>query len=107
MIAPIVAGVLLVAALACVLMLVMRQAFTAHLDALEAEIRKPGSAPNARSDLPAEVIALAARMGARAVSASGFARFEQSGQIWQTPGGKPMDFTARQTVRVAEPGFLW
>jgi hypothetical protein len=107
MMAPIVSGVLLAAALACVLMIVMRQRFATHLDTLEAEIRKPGSAPNARSDLPAEVIALAARTGAHAASASGFAAFEQSGQMWRTPGGKPMDFTARQTVRVAAPGFLW
>lgn len=104
MIANIMLGVLLVAGVASVAVLALRQRFTAHLDRLEAELQKPGQAQVARSDLPAEVVALAERMGARGGSASEFSVFDQSGQMWQTPGGKPTDFTVRQTVRFGAPG---
>ena len=107
MTAMIVATVLLIVAVACAVLLVMRQRFAAHLDALEAEIRKAGSMHTARSDLPPEVVALASRMGAQAAGASGFVTFEQSGQMWQAPGDKPTDFTARQTVGIDVPAFLW
>ena len=60
-----------------------------------------------RSDLPAEVITLASRLGAQAEGASWFATFSQTGQMWQTPGGKPIAFTARQTMRTEHPGFMW
>ncbi|MEO6004692.1 MAG: DUF6544 family protein [Opitutus sp.] len=60
-----------------------------------------------RTDLPPEVRALAARMGVRSAGGSSFAIFEQTGQMWPAPGGKPMNFTARQTVRVDGPEFLW
>jgi hypothetical protein len=53
------------------------------------------------------VVALAARMGARAEAAGGSVEFEQSGQMWRTHGGPPSDFTARQTIRHDAPGFLW
>jgi hypothetical protein len=99
--------ILLIAVGACIALVAMRQSFTAHLDRIEAKTRKPGSAEGPRSDLPPEVLALAKRVGARVDGAPGFAVFEQSGQMWRAPGGKPMEFTARQTVRVTEPGFLW
>jgi len=79
----------------------------AHLDALDAELRKPVTAIVARYDLPPEVVALASRMGANAKPASSFAEFDQSGQMWWTPGGKPIDFSAHQTVRVDTTEFLW
>ncbi len=85
----------------------MRQRFVAHLDALERELQRPGAKAGPRADLPPEVVALAARMGARADAGSPFAVFTQTGQMWPAPGGKPMDFTARQTVRVDAPEFLW
>ena len=107
MIIKILIGVLLVVGLAGVVVLAMRQRFVTHLISLEAELRKPGSTQNARSDLPEEVVALAARMGAREDVTLGFAVLEQSGHMWQTPGGKAMAFTALQTVRVDAPGFVW
>ena len=107
MIPKILAGALLIGGLASVGVLATRRRFITHLDTLEAELRKPSPAPTGRTDLPAEVVALAARMGARADGAAGFVEFEQSGQMWRTPGGPPSDFTARQTIRHDMPGFLW
>jgi hypothetical protein len=107
MIAIISAGIVLVVGFACGLSFAMRRRFMAHLDRLEAKTREPDSAEGQRSDLPPEVLALAKRMVARADCATGFAVFAQSGQMWFTPGGKPVSFTARQTVRVTDTGFLW
>ena len=104
---PIFTGILLIVGIACLVVVAMYFSFNRHLDALEAEIRNPGLVRNARTDLPPEVVALAGRMGARADSASGFVTFEQSGQMWQTPGGKPMDFTARQIVGIDATAFVW
>lgn len=84
-----------------------RLRFLAQLDRLDQEIEKRDIAAGARSDLPPEVVALAARIGARPDGGASFAVFEQSGQMWQTPGGKPIDFTARQSVRIDAPGFVW
>ena len=94
MIVKILAGTLLIVGFAFVFVLAMRQRFTAHLDRLEAKVRKPGAAEGARSDLPPKVQALASGMGARVDGAPGFAVFEQSGQMWFAPGSKPMAFTA-------------
>jgi len=46
-------------------------------------------------------------MGARSGSVAGFETFEQSGQMCSAPGGKPSQFTARHTVHVDAPAFLW
>jgi len=107
MIATIVQVILVVAVLGCVVALMLRKRFNARLDTIEAEIRKPAAACRLRTDLPVEVVALAARMGARSDSVAGFETFEQSGQMWPAPGGQPSQFTARQTVRVDAPAFLW
>lgn len=107
MIAPVIGIVLLIAGMAVVVVFVLRRRFAAHLDALESQTRRSAPATGPRADLPPEVVALADRLGAQADGASGFAVLEQSGQMWRTPGGKPMDFTARQTVRVAAPEFIW
>lgn len=107
MITKIVIAILLIAGSGCVVALVMRQRFIAHLDTLEAEIRKPDGSSRPRTDLPAEVVALATRMGGRGDGTASFVSFEQSGQMWDAPGGMPMDFSARQMVRIDAPGFLW
>ncbi|MEO6244371.1 MAG: DUF6544 family protein [Opitutaceae bacterium] len=85
----------------------LRRRFTAHLDAIEAAVRESHPGQKMRTDLPPEVVALAARLGVRPDGVSRFAAFTQSGQMWRTPGGKPMDFTARQTMGVGATGFLW
>jgi hypothetical protein len=105
--ASILIGVVIVVGLAVVAALAMRRGFVAHLDGLERELQQPGASIEPRTDLPAEVVTLATRMGARSGGGSQFAVFEQSGQMWPAPGGKPMNFTARQTVRVDGSEFLW
>ena len=107
MIFEILAGAVLIGGFCVVGVLALRRRFMTHLDTLEAELRKPGPAPTGRVDLPAEVVALASRMGARADGAARFVEFQQSGQMWRTPGGPPLDFTARQTIHHDAPGFLW
>ena len=107
MIAKMFMSILLLSGLAYLVVRALRRRFTVHLDSLEAELRKPGAVQRARSGLPAEVEALASRLGAAADGTSSFASFEQSGQMWQLPGRKPMDFMARQTVRLDAPAFLW
>ena len=107
MLAPILIGVLLVIGVAGVGALVMRHQFVAHLDALERQLQRLGSSVARRTDLPSEVVALAARMGAQSGGGSCCVVFEQTGQMWSAPGGKPMNFKARQTVRTDAPGFLW
>ena len=79
MIADMIAGALLLATFGCIIVLVLRHRFGTHLGALEAELRKPCPAQSPRSDLPAEVVALAARLSACADGASSFIAFEQSG----------------------------
>jgi hypothetical protein len=107
MIAKVLLGGLLIVGLGGGVVLVKRQSFNSHLDRLEAEIRNIGATQGPRTDLPTEVLALAHRLGTRADAAVGFAVFEQSGQMWKAPGGKPMDFAARQTVSLSTPGFVW
>jgi hypothetical protein len=107
MILAIAIGTSLIVGFGLIAALVMRRRFAKHLDAIDAELRKPATMATDRSDLPAEVLALAARLGARVGGQPDFAVFEQSGQMWQQPGEDPMNFCARQTVRVDAPGFLW
>ena len=107
MITKILVGIVIIAGLACATLLVMRYRFIAHLDNLDAVLRKPGVNHAARTDLPVEVFVLAARLGARADGNSGYVTFKQTGQMWQAPGAKPMAFSATQTIRLDAPGFLW
>jgi hypothetical protein len=101
------AGGALASGLACAGVLIARRAFMAHLDTLDADLRKARPPQSGRTDLPAEVVALAARMGARADGAAGYVLLEQCGQMWRAPGGAPLKFTARQTIGHDAPGFLW
>ena len=101
-----IAGVLIVS-LACIVVLTMRHQFVSRLERLEARIKSASVPKGSRSDLPPAVLALAARMGARGEGAPGFTTFEQSGQMWQAQGGKPMDFTAKQTVSSYTSEYLW
>ncbi len=107
MITKIIIGILTVAVLACATLLMMRYRFIAHLDRLDAELQKPDGIRVARTDLPVEVLALAARLGARADGNLGYVTFKQTGQMWQAPGAKPMAFSASQTIRLDASGFLW
>jgi hypothetical protein len=88
--------------------LVKRQQFDAKLDGLERVLRDRG--PSLLADhpaLPAEVRAMAKRLGALEGAAPKTATMTQSGMMWQKPGGSPMHFTARQTNATANPDFIW
>ena len=61
----------------------------------------------ARTDLPAEVSALARRLGVREDGGGRIARLTQSGELWLKPGSRPLAFAARQTIAVADLGFVW
>lgn len=84
----------------------LRHDFEIVLDGIDSGLPKSSGLSGARTDLPPEVLALAARFGASG-AAGGFATFKQTGQMWSEPGAKPMDFTAHQTVRADAIGFLW
>ena len=107
MIARALLGVLIIVGLASLSVLALRRGFVSRLDRLEASTREADTPRNARSDLPPAVLALAQRTGARTRGASTSAVFEQTGQMWRTPGGHPMDFTARQTVNINTAQFVW
>ena len=98
---------MLVASAALAGALISRRRFDRHLQRLAAALRSARITPQNRSDLPAEVLALAARLGVPPDSAATFAEFEQTGQMWAKPRGAPIDFRAHQTVRVDAPGFVW
>jgi len=61
----------------------------------------------ARADLPAEVIALAQRLGAAADNSGGIVRLTQQGQMWMKPDGRALPFTARQSIAIGRVGFVW
>ncbi|NDQ56847.1 MAG: hypothetical protein GZ088_07225 [Acidipila sp.] len=100
-------AVVILVSLAGIVILTMRHQFVSRLDRLEARIKSANVPNGSRRDLPPSVLALAARLGARGDGAPGFTTFEQSGQMWQTQGGKQMDFTARQTVSSYSSEYLW
>ena len=85
----------------------LRRTHRAHLDEIDASFRASAPTPGARDDLPAAVVALAARLGARAGNRAKVAVFNQTGEMWQAPNTKPSVFSARQTAALDTPGFLW
>ena len=101
------AGAALLSGAALVGAVVARRRFDSHLERLSAVLRGARTTPQNRSDLPAEVRALAERLGVPTDSAASFAEFTQTGQMWAKPGGAPINFRAHQTVRVDSPGFVW
>lgn len=107
MMRKIVSGASVLVGVALIPALILRRRFDRHLESLEGELRKAGTSQQDRTDLPPEVAALAARLGAAPGSLSDFVTFEQTGQMWSKPGGVPMNFTARQTVRPDAAGFVW
>lgn len=58
-----------------------------------------------RTDLPAEIAALARRLGAEA--GLGPARLRQEGHMWSAPGRRPMVFKARQISATTKAEFIW
>ena len=87
--------------------LYVRGRFLASLDHLERELAAPRAQSAPRDDLPPEVLALAARLGARTDSKSNYVAIRQAGEMWSAPGKKPMVFTARQSISLSAPDFVW
>lgn len=94
-------GVLAIAAV------VTRRRFRAGIDGLERTLIDTQGRREPRIDLPLEVAALAARLGAKADKPSSHVRFCQSGAMWMKPGGSPRRFTARQCIGTSGSGFVW
>jgi hypothetical protein len=80
--------------------------FYGHLDTLRrAVVQPPARHPTARTDLPAEVAELALRLGAEPGAAT--VELRQDGQMWSSPGARPMRFKARQTAATARLEYIW
>ncbi len=94
-------------AIAAAAIFVARSNFSARLDRMEVVLTAAPDRLTARADLPPEVLALASRLGADAGALKPVARMQQTGEMWQAPGGKPMAFLATQTNAASRNGFLW
>jgi hypothetical protein len=103
----IVSGVLALAATGVGTILVLRWRFIARLRRLEERLARAPGLLLARDDLPAEVIALAERQGARPGSLAPAVELTQTGVMWPSPEAKEMGFSAHQTIAASEPGFVW
>jgi len=84
-----------------------RRAFAGHVDRLQRAVDDARGAVGPRTDLPAEVLALARRLGVSGDDRPRLVRLTQSGEMWLKPGGRPLAFTAAQTLAVAQTDFLW
>ncbi len=81
--------------------------FADRMDALDEHLVDAQSLVEKRRDLPLEVAALAARLGADAEHPSRYVAFRQTGTMWLKPGGAPQRFTASQRIGTTRSGFVW
>ncbi|MGO9360776.1 MAG: DUF6544 family protein [Xanthobacteraceae bacterium] len=86
---------------------VARHGFRRRIDRLQQSLQQAPAAPGARAGLPAEVLALAQWLGAADGRPARLVRLTQRGEMWLKPGARALAFTARQTIAVADVGFLW
>ena len=93
--------------LVLVVVLTMRRNFLSQLDKLDAEIKKFSEPSFPRTDLPSVVMAYLSYIGVGRQDISKYVTFDQTGQMWSTPGGKPIDFTAQQIISTNETEFVW
>lgn len=99
-------SILVVTAAGSAVVFVRRRRFQAHLAAVERRLNRE-AAPEVGQPLPAEVRALAERLGARGEAPARLAVLRQAGAMRRAPGERERRFTARQVIAVAPPGFLW
>lgn len=95
------------ASIAVAVAAVARRSFLGHIESLQRSLEQARKASEPRTDLPAQVLTLANRLGVSAGGEDRLVRLTQSGEMWLKPGAKPVTFTAQQTIAVAEVGFLW
>lgn len=81
--------------------------FGEQLDALDRKLADAQTGAGARSDLPTEVIDLAARMGTNVTNPAAYVDLRQRGTMWFKPGGMPLAFMARQRIGTSNTGFVW
>lgn len=98
-------GILVLSALAGGLASYKRRNFLAHLDSLDETVGNTARPETAHLDLPTVVRALAERLGAQHGQTAAY--FEQSGQMWLTPGASPINFRAHQRAGVDSTEFVW
>ena len=91
-------AVVLILAVLLIVVLMKRQNFMTHLDKLESEIQRSSDPSFPRTDLPPIVMTYLSRVGVSNQGISKFVTLAQEGQMWSAPGGKPMDFTAKQII---------
>lgn len=84
-----------------------RLGFDRRIGRLERELVRLPAETAPRTDLPAEIAALAARLGASGRRGPAAVELRQAGQMWRQPGNPPLAFTARQVIAVDRPGFVW
>jgi hypothetical protein len=101
------AGISAIGALGVTAALVVGRRFGERIDSLDQKLAEAQTHGAARSDLPPEVRALAARLGADAGKIPAFVDLRQSGTMWFKPGGMPLAFTARQRIGTSSTGFVW
>lgn len=87
--------------------IVARKRFAIRLDSLVRDLEAGQSACEARTDLPPRIVALAARLGSRRDQPSRIVELRQTGTMWFKPEGRPLAFTARQTIGTLVSGFVW
>ena len=100
MFASAVIGMLVIVGFATVVGLVLCQTLRSHLDEIESIIMNSAASSNPRSDIPAEVLALASRLGVRTDTPSGSVIFNHSRHTWMETGDKPVKFASRQTASI-------
>lgn len=87
--------------------LFVRKTFLEELDALERLANAQDPKPELRTDLPPEVAALAARLGASAEVPAHHVDFGQTGTMNMKPGGPPQRFIARRRIGTLNSGCVW
>jgi len=95
------------AVLAIAYLFVTGRNFRARIEAVEARLTSSAEPAEERRDLPAQVSALARRLGVPKQGHARLVRLSQSGVMWMQPGARAMPFSARQILCVAQTGFLW
>jgi hypothetical protein len=86
---------------------VARDSFISRIRSLQRSLEQARMPSMARADLPPQVFELARRFGVPGCAKGRSVHLTQMGEMWFKPGGKSVSFRAKQTIAVAEVGFLW
>lgn len=84
-----------------------KKRFVARLDALDERLANVQGQPQARTDLPSAVKAIARLSGVSDEHPTQYVDLRQTGTMWFKPGGTSQSFTARQRNGTSSSGFVW